>query len=210
MNSYSDIRSIRVCEMNNNGMQGIFSLDKSMKNSGFNKNMEYDNYLLEKRDALLSGESIGALTGEKDGSHFMSVLTPIKNSKNKVVAYAICEISTENIQANKFDFAKKIFVVMGVVSVVLVLILSFYINRKIIHPLGEIDKKLRMFAGDTNTGEETKEDLSKIKVKGNDEISRMHNGFIKLIDEVSMKSNEVKEFDSEIIRRLNEVLKDEE
>ena len=208
--SYSDIQSIRVCKMNNNGMQNIFSVDKSMKNGGFKREQEYDDYLLEKRDALLAGESIDVLNGEKDGNHFMAVLTPIKDSKNKVVAYAICEISSKNIELSKFDFAKKVFVAMGIVSVILVLTMSLYINRKIIYPLGKIDKKLRMFAGDANTGEEIKEDLSKIKVKGNDEISRMHNGFIKLIDEVSMKSNEVKEFDAEIIRRLNEAVKDEE
>ena len=36
----------------------------------------------------------------------------------------------------------------------------------------------------------------------------MHDGFKKLIDEVSMKNNEVKEFDAEIVKQMNEVIEE--
>lgn len=212
MESYSDIKSIRVCKINNNGMQTVYDIERdSMENKGFSAESEFDSYIGEKRDALLEGENVDVINSVEGGTHFMAVLTPVKDKMNNVTAYAICEISTEDIRANSFDFAKKIFIVISLASVILVLAVSFYINRKFVSPLGKIDKKLRDFAGDANSGEKTKESLNKIKVKGNDEISRIHNGFIKLIDEISMKTNEVKEFDAEIMRRMNEAVnKDEE
>ena len=80
-------------------------------------------------------------------------------------------------------------------------------NRKFVGPFGKLDERLRGFADDADTGEEVKSKLRKLEIKGSDEISRMYNGFVKLIDEVRMKSDEVKEFDRNVVKQMNEVLK---
>ena len=210
MTSFSNIKSIRVCKMGGTGMQIIYNYStENAEKFTVGQSCKYDSYLEEKRDALTEGEKINVIMSRKDNEDIMVSLSGIKDKTNKVVCYAICEISTENIQTMSIDFAKKTFLAVGIVSLILALLMSLYVNRTIISPLGKIDNKLRVFAGDANAGEETSENLKKIKFKSKDEISEMHDGFIKLIDEVSMKNNEIKEFDAEIIKRMNELLKEE-
>ena len=208
MKSIPDIKSIRVCRMNNSGMHLIYNIQReNMKNIGSGKTVPYDSYLESKRDALLEGERIEVIVMSHAANTVMCALTPIKDQDNKVVCYAICEISTENIAVNSYRYAKKIFLVMGIVSAVLALIISLYMNRKFVGPFGKLDERLRGFADDADTGEEVKSKLRKLEIKGSDEISRMYNGFVKLIDEVRMKSDEVKEFDRNVVKQMNEVLK---
>lgn len=210
INSFPDLRRIEVCRVYSGGLVSVFDInDESKTNKTPGAILHYDERIPGIRERVLSGEDIDGIFTEKNGERTVVSYTPRKDKNGNTACYVICEISMEEMSVSRDKFVLVLFLAVVLVTIILVIVAYICMRKVLVKPLSGIDKNLRVVAADNSTGAETVEKLKKIDCKNIIEIEKIRDNFISLADEVSIKSNEVREFDKMIAARMKEELDEE-
>ena len=204
MKSFSDLKSIKVAKMSGSSMQIVFNFNNEGINSDYGKTVTYDANLQSLAQRLESGKYSGAVFGDRNVTSF----SPIKNTSGKVLSYVMLEMSTEQMIYNRKVYVTTFSISVGIVAIIFSVLAFLYMNHILLKPINRIDSILRTFAQDNSLGEKTCDKLSKVNQHNIDEIGRMCDNFTDLINDISIKTNEVKDFDSIIIEKMQNAFND--
>lgn len=207
MMSFSDLRNISVCKMHSDRMLTIYDVGyETMENKNFGVLVKYDKRTESVKESLINNRPVSAVFTNNGAEDTVIAYAPVKDSKNNVVCYVITEISMAEMIRNRDKFVVTLFLAMLAVIVILLTLANIYMGRILVVPIKLIDKRLRKVALDNSKGDETIEGLTKVKNYNIKEIESLKNNFIDLVQDVSIKSHEVREFDTTIMERMKDAL----
>lgn len=162
----------------------------------------YTDGLNNVKSQMLKGEAIDPIISQIDDRPYITAITPVTGSSSDFSCYVICQLGIEHVYKSRNSLMASLLLELALLSVLLVALINFYISKKLIIPLNEIDSHTRKFATDNSCGDEVTEMLSNLNDNNIKEIDEIRKDFIALSRDVGIQENEIKEIDEKIMQRM--------
>lgn len=207
--SDSNLKNIYVCSMQPDGIRVLFNAEDTDITPGYR--IDYDeSWSGENRSVLINGGAVAPLLIEdgrsgREPETLLITMEPVYNSSGECVCYAVCDISMRVVYAERRDYMKSLALLIGIPSLILVVLVAIYVERRIVFPLNRIDWFLRRFVYHSNENGSARDDLLSLGNSYPGEIVSMRNGVVGLIDGVSEYAQAVGNFRDSVAKGMKAV-----
>ena len=121
---------------------------------------------------------------------------PIYDKNNKVIAYAMADISLDMISSLQTTFTLQLDTALILLVIIICAIAIYFVNRFIIKPINSLSRVTSHY----NAGEEEKvlDDLEHINIKSNDEISSLYSSIKTMLMDIENYISNLKQTTQEL------------
>lgn len=113
------------------------------------------------------------ITQTEEFGWLCSAGAPITTSDGTVVAYAMIEVSMNDVMADRADFLRNISAAMAVATVIMAVIFILLVNRSVVKPINQLAAAASSFVDEKNAGEDRKSAISQLNIHTGDEIEAL-------------------------------------
>ena len=124
--------------------------------------------------AVFEDPAIGfpAYISNSDYGWLCSAGAPVYGSDGSVIAYAMIDVSMDEVMADRESFLENILLIMVASTLVLVLLFVWIINRIVVKPINSLSSAASSFVSDQKAEGETSA-ISKLDIRTSDEIQNL-------------------------------------
>ena len=130
--------------------------------------------IYEENYAVFDDPTIGfpAYISNSDYGWLCSAGAPVYGTDGSVIAYAMIEVSMDEVMADRNAFLNDIMLIMAIATVALVLLFLWIINRSVVKPINSLAAAASSFVSDQKS-EGAASAISKLHIRTSDEIQNL-------------------------------------
>ncbi len=135
--------SLIIYQMREDGMYTVYNIKSTGVRSDLGTVVNYDSKWRSRKDDFLAGEQVDNLMVIAYSGKTVMYCTPIFDSGNKCVAYVCSGVSKSVMNRELLSFLKNFSLILCVIIGALFILMSVYINAKIVRPIKRIGEAMK-------------------------------------------------------------------
>ena len=120
------------------------------------------------------------ITQTEEFGWLCSAGAPVVADDGTVVAYAMIEVSMNDVMADRADFLRSISAAMAVVTIILAAIFILVVNRIVVRPINRLAAAASSFVEEKNADEKSQSGISQLNIHTGDEIEALYKAVKKM------------------------------